>query len=300
MPGGIHWRDAQAAATSMGAYLATLSSSQENGFVFGLVDSAAFWIDPVENDTSLGPWIGGLQPPGSVEPAGGWTWVTGEPMTYTNWGPGQPNNSGDQDRIHLWTTAFPNRAGTWNDLQELRPIAGYIMERDTPPQVCGDGILAPGETCDDGNNQDGDGCRSDCTLEQCGDGTVDPGEACDDGNNVGGDGCRSDCTREECGDGIVDPGEACDDGNQSTGDGCRPIARRRSAATASSTPARPAMMATTSITISVATTAPLPVSAMRPPRSSPCRISTASAARSWRPYARHRSRSCSAMPLPAC
>ena len=27
----------------------------------------------------------------------------------------------------------------------------------------------------------------------CGDGVVDPGEACDDGNNVNGDGCNQDC-----------------------------------------------------------------------------------------------------------
>jgi cysteine-rich repeat protein len=32
--------------------------------------------------------------------------------------------------------------------------------------VCGDGILDPGEECDDGNNVDGDGCAADCTIEQ--------------------------------------------------------------------------------------------------------------------------------------
>jgi cysteine-rich repeat protein len=31
---------------------------------------------------------------------------------------------------------------------------------------CGDGILDPDEECDDGNNEDGDGCASDCTLEE--------------------------------------------------------------------------------------------------------------------------------------
>ena len=30
--------------------------------------------------------------------------------------------------------------------------------------VCGDGVLDPGEECDDGNDVDGDGCESDCTL----------------------------------------------------------------------------------------------------------------------------------------
>jgi cysteine-rich repeat protein len=37
------------------------------------------------------------------------------------------------------------------------------------PLVCGDGIvnLAGGETCDDGNTEDGDGCPSTCRIEPC-------------------------------------------------------------------------------------------------------------------------------------
>ena len=58
--------------------------------------------------------------------------------------------------------------------------------------VCGDGMVnQQGETCDDGNSVDTDGCRNDCT--QCGDGVVQPedGEQCDDGNTVAGDGCTA-------------------------------------------------------------------------------------------------------------
>src|SRR5262249_24531687 len=32
------------------------------------------------------------------------------------------------------------------------------------PSSCGNGTLDRGEACDDGNNQDGDGCEADCTL----------------------------------------------------------------------------------------------------------------------------------------
>ncbi len=40
-------------------------------------------------------------------------------------------------------------------------------------------------------------CRPDCTLPRCGDGILDPGEACDDGNTTSGDGCASDCSTTE-------------------------------------------------------------------------------------------------------
>jgi cysteine-rich repeat protein len=85
---------------------------------------------------------------------------------------------------------------------------------------CGNGVLDPGEQCDDGNNISGDGCEADCTNPVCGNRIVDPGERCDDGNNINGDGCEADCTNPVCGNGIIDPGEQCDDGNTSSGDGC--------------------------------------------------------------------------------
>ncbi len=40
-------------------------------------------------------------------------------------------------------------------------------------------------------------CRTDCTIPFCGDGIADGGELCDDGNGLSGDGCASDCTLEE-------------------------------------------------------------------------------------------------------
>jgi|GEM_PF-5719499 len=88
--------------------------------------------------------------------------------------------------------------------------------------ICGDGVVDPGEACDDGNIVGGDGCSGYCFVEaSCGDGTVDTGEGCDDGNNVGGDGCSALCQVEPiCGDGNLDLGEECDDGNNLDGDGC--------------------------------------------------------------------------------
>ena len=77
-----------------------------------------------------------------------------------------------------------------------------------PP--CGDGMIGPGEACDDGNAISGDGCSDTCDVEEtwscmgepsacelwCGNGVLDMGEACDDGNLVGGDGCSATCLDE--------------------------------------------------------------------------------------------------------
>jgi hypothetical protein len=49
--------------------------------------------------------------------------------------------------------------------------------------VCGDGVVTPHETCDDGagNADRANACRTWCQLPACGDGIVDDGEACDAG-----------------------------------------------------------------------------------------------------------------------
>jgi virginiamycin B lyase len=81
---------------------------------------------------------------------------------------------------------------------------------------CGDGVVDPGEQCDDGNAADCDGCSGRCTVETgCGDGVVCGDETCDDGNTASCDGCSAACSVEvgfRCGDGVVDPacGEECD------------------------------------------------------------------------------------------
>ena len=79
------------------------------------------------------------------------------------------------------------------------------------PLVCGDGILAPGETCDDGNTAASDGCSTTCTVEAgfgctgttpsvctplCGNGVVNVGETCDDGGITSGNGCSATCAIE--------------------------------------------------------------------------------------------------------
>ena len=136
----------------------------------------------------------------------------------------------------------------------LRCPRGCTADRNSCiTESCGNYLREPGEECDDGNNNSGDGCRKDCQLEECGDGLIseaigeqcegplpegrlcgptclwaacgngitDPGEVCDDGNNVSGDSCSADCrSLEVCGNKIIDINEVCDDGNADVGDRC--------------------------------------------------------------------------------
>lgn len=129
----ITWFEAQAQAAAAGAYLVTITSAKENAFIYSLaVANPAAW-GPT-NSLRYGPWLGGLQPPGSPEPDGGWEWVKNEgAFSYTSWNTAsEPNDYGSaEDRLHFHALWAP--PGTWNDIRsdgEGR-IFGYIMERES-------------------------------------------------------------------------------------------------------------------------------------------------------------------------
>jgi cysteine-rich repeat protein len=86
---------------------------------------------------------------------------------------------------------------------------------------CGDGIVAPWESCDDGNTVDTDACPNHCGGPYCGDGIVQTGvEECDSGGHSTAT-CTPDCKTARCGDGYLAPRvEACDDGNTVDDDAC--------------------------------------------------------------------------------
>lgn len=81
--------------------------------------------------------------------------------------------------------------------------------------VCGDGIVDPGEECDDGPaNADDAPCSSACVSAFCGDGVVQAAlnEECDDGPaNADNAACTEACEAAKCGDGLIWEGvEECD------------------------------------------------------------------------------------------
>lgn len=100
------------------------------------------------------------------------------------------------------------------DLDGAPRLSGPRVDAGADEITCGDGVVNPGEQCDDGGTVDGDGCDSNCTFTACGNGVVTVGEQCDDGNLAPGDCCSPTCTFEAT-------GSACDDANPCTnGDAC--------------------------------------------------------------------------------
>ena len=120
------------------------------------------------------------------------------------------------------TDALPTTTGEVPTTTEVDSLDASATGSTGAMPQCGDGVLDPGEACDDGaDNGTGQGCSADCQIVACGDGVVGPGEQCDEGADNGDmNACKLDCTSAFCGDGLVGPGEGCDDGNDDGTDAC--------------------------------------------------------------------------------
>jgi Lectin C-type domain len=131
---GLSWEQARDSCIARGGHLVTITSAEENEFVFSLVSSdSAFWyLDAFGN--GLGPWLGGYQPDGIEEPDSAWQWVTNEPFVYTNWETGQPGDLGNVDQNRLRFFKAGGLIGDrWDDCEPDNPLAhrrGYIFERE--------------------------------------------------------------------------------------------------------------------------------------------------------------------------
>lgn len=133
----VRWPDGESAswprsrdrAVQMQGHLATVTSQDEAEFILRLCDSDVFWsLDDPGN--AFGPWLGGTQPAGSVEPDGGWRWITDEPWAYTNWLQGEPNNLiGNENSLHMFAAAGSPRGAFWNDERQGRAVVrSFVAE----------------------------------------------------------------------------------------------------------------------------------------------------------------------------
>jgi cysteine-rich repeat protein len=78
------------------------------------------------------------------------------------------------------------------------------------PRTCGDGVVDATEECDDGNDDETDGCTTFCTY------SCHLASDCEDGNECTENLCLTNATGRACSSGPTRIGESCDDGNTCT------------------------------------------------------------------------------------
>ena len=92
------WQQARDYARTLGGYLVSINDAAENAFVDGRYT----------NTIGVRRWIG-LSDAASE---GVFVWDSGEPVTYTAWGSGEPSNSGNEDYVEIIGATGP---AFWND-----------------------------------------------------------------------------------------------------------------------------------------------------------------------------------------
>lgn len=95
------WDIAEAEAVAVGGHLVTINTLEENNWLVSTFSQV------VDDDL----WIGLYQLPGSPEPAGGWVWISGEPVTHVGWSGLEPNNNPDGEDYAV----IRNTDWGWND-----------------------------------------------------------------------------------------------------------------------------------------------------------------------------------------
>jgi len=101
---GNTWTLAQNAGLSLGGNLVTINDAAENAWL------KATFLDP---SPGINPWIG-LQ---DLDNNGSWEWISGEPVSYLNWAPGEPNFP--HERVSNIFPSSHSLAGLWNNAPDV-------------------------------------------------------------------------------------------------------------------------------------------------------------------------------------
>lgn len=116
----LNWANAEAYAVSMGGHLVTINDAEENEFI----RTTFLTISGAQEDF----WIGYYSPTGPSNDPSTYVWVSGEPVTYTNWRGGQPDLVYD---LSVAINYVKNNSGYWDNYPsgwERRGIYEVIPE----------------------------------------------------------------------------------------------------------------------------------------------------------------------------
>ncbi len=160
----LNWTAANTAANARGGKLISITSQTEADFVFSTLSS-----NPAGWSGGQGPWIGAFKASGT------WRWSNGDAWGFTQWAPGEPNNSGD--RARYWTADGAIRA-TWDDQPSGNTALAYLVEYAAAIDCNGNGSpdirdIALGISQDTNGNGVPDECAPACPADLDDNGTVD-------------------------------------------------------------------------------------------------------------------------------
>jgi hypothetical protein len=148
-PFATNWNAAESLAVSWGGNLATITSSQQQNFIndtflTGDFEYRPLWIGLVRASTNgtgnlamrLRRAVSDLGFHVDIHPYTEFEWVTGEDFSYSNWKPGEPNNTapGESWVALNWQYSkyLPGATkGDWNDAP-LNGTSGYGGNTDGP------------------------------------------------------------------------------------------------------------------------------------------------------------------------
>jgi hypothetical protein len=107
------WTDCETEAASLGAHLVTVNNSPEENWL------ATTFINPESiGKENIEIWIGLYQDhgdPSFSEPAGGWKWISGEPLVYVHWAFPEPTNEAPSEDYGTMQGQNGTYRGGWND-----------------------------------------------------------------------------------------------------------------------------------------------------------------------------------------
>lgn len=111
------WTEAEAKAVTLGGHLATINDAAENNWVlstFANYGGAAHSL-----------WIGF----NDVQQEGTFGWSSGEPVSYTRWLSGEPNNANGGENyviIEGYDPSYPSQYGYWVDTKNITTAGGTL------------------------------------------------------------------------------------------------------------------------------------------------------------------------------
>ncbi|MDB4953794.1 MAG: hypothetical protein JWO36_1363 [Myxococcales bacterium] len=97
---GVTEPSAEARCQAWGGHLASILSQADE--------------DCLNNAHPDAAWIGHVQASVLLSPAAGWSWIAGQPVTYTNWSTGQPDD-GDGIENGAEQCAYKSTTNVWLD-----------------------------------------------------------------------------------------------------------------------------------------------------------------------------------------